>query len=498
MALLTVNNLSLMLGERALLKGVDLSLSRGEVMGLVGASGSGKSLTARSILGLPPQGAILSGSVHLRGTELLTLKERALCRIRGQDIGMVFQDSASAFDPLMTVGDHVAEPLRWHFGLGREAARREARRALKRAEFPAEIDAFSRYPHEVSGGQRQRAMIAAATVLSPKLLLADEPTTALDVTTQASILALFRKLASGEDMAVLLVSHDLPAVATIADHLVLMDEGSIVEKAETAMISEQNTPKLAALFASARPGPSRPVMTRGGIVLKATGVSYSYHGKRALDGVSLTLRKGECLGLIGQSGSGKSTLARLVAGLANPLEGQIGGTGVKVRVQMVFQDPVGAFNPRWTLGRSIAEPLSPRSRHEVERLVTDALIEVGLDPSFAARYPHEISGGQAQRAAIARAIIAKPDVLVLDEPVSALDVAIRGQILDLLDTLKNRHGLALFFITHDLGVARSIADHVIVMQNGVVVEEGPASDVLAAPTHPYTQALVAASPSLRL
>ena len=498
MVLLDVQHLSLKLGETTLLRSVDLTLSRGEVMGLVGASGSGKSLTARSILGLPPQSAVVSGSVHLRGTDLLTLNERALCGIRGQDIGMVFQDSAAAFDPLMTVGDHVAEPLRWHFGLADEAARKEARRALTRAEFPADIDAFSRYPHEVSGGQRQRAMIAAAIVLSPKLLLADEPTTALDVTTQASILALFRKLARQDDMAVLLISHDLPAVATIADQIALMEEGAIVEIAETAQISEQNTPKLAALFASAMPRPARPSMTGGEVVLKASGVSFAYRGKQALDGVSLTLRKGECLGLVGQSGSGKSTLARLVAGLAKPLEGQIGGVGVKARVQMVFQDPVGAFNPRWTLGHSIAEPLPRMSRHEEEKLVTDALIEVGLDLTFAARYPHEISGGQAQRAAIARAIIAKPDVLVLDEPVSALDVAIRGQILDLLDALKTRHGLAMLFITHDLGVARSIANQVIVMQEGVVVEEGPAKDVLANPTHPYTQALVAASPSLRL
>jgi peptide/nickel transport system ATP-binding protein len=498
MVLLEARNLSLKLGETALLKGVDLTLSRGEVLGLVGASGSGKSLTARSILGLPPQGASVSGSVHLRGTELLTLNERALCRIRGQDIGMVFQDSASAFDPLMTVGDHVAEPLRWHFGLGREAARKEARRALKRAEFPADIDAFSRYPHEVSGGQRQRAMIAAAIVLSPKLLLADEPTTALDVTTQASILALVRTLAKEDGMAVLLVSHDLPSVASIADHIALMDEGAIVETSDTVLINEQNTPKLVALFASAKPRLVRPSRTGGEVLLTANRLSYAYRGKRAVDGVSFTLRKGECLGLVGQSGSGKSTLARLAAGLAKPLEGQLVRAAGKARVQMVFQDPVGAFNPRWTLGHSIAEPLPRMSRRELEKQVADALIEVGLEPSFAARYPHELSGGQAQRAAIARAIIAKPDVLVLDEPVSALDVAIRGQILDLLDTLKSRYGLAMLFITHDLGVARSIAHHLIVLQNGVVVEEGPASDVLTTPKHPYTHALVASSPTLRL
>lgn len=498
MTLLALKAVCLRLGDKTLLKGLDLSLQAGQILGLVGASGSGKSLTARSILGLPPKGALVSGSINLKDAALLTLDERAWCQIRGRDIGMVFQDSASAFDPLMTVGDHVAEPVRWHLGVSQAKARHIARHALERAEFPASIDAFARYPHELSGGQRQRAMIAAAIALSPKLLLADEPTTALDVTTQAALLTLFRTLADDEGMAVLLISHDVPAVAMIADHMALMEAGTIVEHAATNQISPTHAPKLADLVASARPRPPGPMAASGAIVLKANHLSYAYRAKKAVDDLSFTLRGGECLGIVGQSGSGKSTLARMVAGLMKPSTGTLEGGAISGRIQMVFQDPLGAFNPRWTLGRSIAEPLPRIGRQAANKRVTDALIEVGLDPSFAARYPHEVSGGQAQRAAIARAIIAKPDVLVLDEPVSALDVAIRGQILDLLDTLKSRHGLAMLFITHDLGVARSIANHVIVMQNGDVVEEGPASDVLAAPTHPYTQALVAASPSLRL
>lgn len=494
MTLLALKAISLQLRDKTLLNGVDLSIQAGQVWGLVGASGSGKSLTARTILGLPPKGALVTGSIELKGTALLTLDERAWCTIRGRDIGVVFQDSAAAFNPLMTVGDHVAEPLRWHLGVSQARARQLALDALARAEFPASIDAFARYPHELSGGQRQRAMIAAAIALSPKLLLADEPTTALDVTTQAALLGLFRTLADDEGMAVLLISHDVPAVAMVADHIALMESGKIVEHAATNTIAPALAPRLADLFARSRPRPAGRLGETGDIVLAAKHLSYAYRSKMAVHDFSFMLRRGECLGIVGQSGSGKSTLARMVAGLTKPSTGTIEGGHATKQIQMVFQDPMGAFNPRWPLGRSIAEPLRRLTGKAVDERVVEALIEVGLDPTFAARYPHEVSGGQAQRAAIARAIITKPDVLVLDEPVSALDVSIRGQILDLLDTLKSRHGLAMLFITHDLGVARSIANHVIVMQNGVIVEEGPASDVLAAPTHPYTKALVAASP----
>jgi len=490
--LMDVHALCLALNETPLLKGVDLSLKSGSILGLVGASGSGKSLTALSLLVLPPLGSKLSGTIQLNGRSLLTLGDAELCGIRGSAIGMVFQESASSFDPLRTVGDHVTESIRWHLGLGREAARIKARQALKRAEFPADIDAFKRYPHEVSGGQRQRAMIAAALVLSPQLLLADEPTTALDVTTQASILTLFRRLANEDKMAILIVSHDLPAIATIADEVALMEKGTIVERSATSQMSAERTPKLAALFASARPRGSSAQFSGGDAVLRVSGICHAYSSKPSLNDVSFTLRKGECLGVVGQSGSGKSTLARIVAGLSKSSTGNIEGPKGTGRVQMVFQDPLGSFNPRWTLGQSIAEPLRTSRRDEVE----NALRDVGLDPSFAHQYPHEVSGGQAQRAAIARALIAKPDLLVLDEAVSALDVAVRGQVLDLLDSLRVRYGLAMLFITHDLGVARSVANRLLVLHEGSVVEEGVASEVLSNPRNPHTQALVAASPSL--
>jgi len=497
MLVLDIKNLSLSIANDEKLSGVSLALEKGRILGLVGASGSGKSLTTRAIMGLPPQGASLRGEIMLAGRSLLSLDDAEMNQVRGREIGIIFQDSASAFDPLLTVGDHLAEPLRHHLGLDRKAARQEAQKALDRVEFPTTIDAFDRYPHEISGGQRQRAMIAVAVALKPKLLLADEPTTALDVTTQAAILDLFKRLKE-EGMAILLVSHDLPALATIADDLALMEKGVIVETMATRSLHDSVGTKLAALFASAIPGKASLPQEGGEAVMTASHLSYAYGKRRVLNDVSFTLRQGECIGVVGESGSGKSTLAKIVTGLAQSFLGHLNGPKRVGSVQMVFQDPIGAFNPRWQLGRSIAEPLGTRlvTPDESNRRVVEVLAEVGLGAQFAERYPHDVSGGQAQRAAIARAIIAKPDVLVLDEPVSALDVAVRGQILELLDTLRVRHGLAMLFITHDLGVARTVANRVLVMQSGSVVEEGLTSDLLTSPSHPYTLSLVRASPKL--
>ncbi len=497
-ALLDINGLSLTLKDRRLLDDLQLRLEPGIILGLVGASGSGKSLTARSIIGLPPNGAHLTGTVLLHDQSLLTLGDENLCHLRGCDIGIVFQDSSAGFDPLMTIGDHVVETIRWHLGLDRDAAVVMAKQALDRAEFPADIDAFRRYPHEISGGQRQRAMIAVAIALSPKLLLADEPTTALDVTTEASIFNLFRKLAREDGMAIILISHDLPAVATLADYIALIESGRIVEYAATVDLKSSAPPRLATLFAQSQPQHALPARLDGDIVLRGHHLSFAYRHKKALDDVSFSLRHGECLGVVGQSGSGKSTLARIIAGLQTPLSGNLEAVKQSRRVQMVFQDPMGSLNPRWTLGQSIAEPLYAErlDRKTKEQRVISALQEVGLDAGFAARYPHQVSGGQAQRAAIARAIINRPDILVLDEPVSALDIGVRSQILDLLDDLRRRYGLAMVFITHDLGVARGIANHVLVMQHGRVVEEGATATVLADPNHAYTRALVEASPAL--
>jgi peptide/nickel transport system ATP-binding protein len=497
-ALLDINGLSLTLKGRRLLDDVRLHLEPGKIIGLVGASGSGKSLTARSIIGLPPKGAHLTGNVLFDDRSLLTLSDDELCHLRGRDIGIVFQDSSAAFDPLMTIGDHIVEPIRWHLGLDRDAAVVMAKQALDRAEFPANIDAFHRYPHEISGGQRQRAMIAVAIALSPKLLLADEPTTALDVTTEASIFNLFRKLAREEGIAIIVVSHDLPAIAMLSDHIALIEAGRIVEETTTSDLMADAPPRLAAIFASSQPHDASPARVDSDIILRASHLSFEYRHKKALDDVSFSLRYGECLGIVGQSGSGKSTLARIITGLATPLGGNLEAAKTPCRIQMVFQDPMGSLNPRWTLGQSITEPLHTERLDPSTKMqrVINALQEVGLDADFAHRYPHQVSGGQAQRAAIARAIINRPDILVLDEPVSALDIGVRSQILDLLDDLRRRYGLAMIFITHDLGVARGIANHLLVMQHGRVVEEGATATVLADPKHAYTRALVEASPAL--
>jgi len=356
-ALLDINGLSLTLKGRHLLDNLQLCLEPGTILGLVGASGSGKSLTARSIIGLPPNGAQLTGKVLLHDQSLLTLGDETLCHLRGRDIGIVFQDSSAAFDPLMTIGDHIVEPIRWHLGLNRDAAIVMAQQALVRAEFPPDIDAFRRYPHQISGGQRQRAMIAVAIALSPKLLLADEPTTALDVTTEASIFNLFRRLARDDGMAILLISHDLPAVVTLADHIALIESGRIVEYAATADLKSHAPPRLATLFAQSQTQHALPLRVDGDILLRGHHLSFAYRHKKALDDVSFSLRHGECLGVVGQSGSGKSTLARIIAGLQTPLSGHLEALKQPCRVQMVFQDPMGSLNPRWTLGRSIGEPL---------------------------------------------------------------------------------------------------------------------------------------------
>ena len=509
MAILDISGLNLRLNGRVILNGINLSLDQGRVTALVGRSGSGKSMTARTIIRLPPSGAETAGSIRFEGRDLLPLPETIMTQLRGRAIGMVFQDPAGAFDPLMTIGDHVAEPLGRQGGLNRRDTRDKARQMLERVGFPPDIDAFARYPHEVSGGQRQRAMIAAALAPGPKVLLADEPTTALDVTTEAALLVLLRRLAREDGLAVLLITHDLPAAMGIADDIALIENGQIIERTETKTLTrDTGPPRLRGLLQSAVPTAASVRKAIGLPLVTLKNLSRTYRGPagetEALANVSLTLHKGECLGLVGGSGSGKSTLARIVAGLDKPTTGEIVWPGAaassSTRLQMVFQDPMGAFNPRWTVSRSVAEPLFERSLSASDKsgLVASALTEAGLDPAFADRYPHQLSGGQAQRAAIARAIIVKPCLLILDEPVSALDVAIRGQILDVLARLRADHDLAMLFITHDLGVALAITDRIAVMDQGRIVEEGTTKAILTVPNHPTTQALVSASPGLKL
>ena len=521
MPLLAIETLDVTIDDRPILRDVSLALEPGQVLGVVGESGSGKSMTALAILGLLPRGAKTSGAVRFEGQNISGLSETELCRIRGARIGMVFQEPMTALNPVMTIGDQVAEVVRLHRGGSRAQALAAAREALDRVGLPADRFALNRYPHELSGGQRQR--VAIAIVLSPRLIIADEPTTALDVTTQAQVLDLLRTLVREDGAALMLVSHDLAVVAEIADRVAVMKDGAIVEQDETtALFANLVHPYSRALAADA----ARVVVRRGGPdltappVLEAKAVVRDYPGPRrllragpafrAVSEVSLAIRPGEIVGLVGESGCGKSTLLRTLLALEAPQGGEVELVGrrfspaapraLRRHVQVVFQDPHGSFDPRWTVERLVAEPLhllDARPRPAERRaMVEKALAQVGLPPEAADRYPHQFSGGQRQRIAIARALIVGPSVIALDEAVSALDVTVRAEVLDLLARLSDELGLAYLFVSHDMGVVRGLTDRVLVMRAGRIVEEGPTAEVFANPRHPYTAQLIAATPNL--
>ncbi len=505
MTTLELKSLSVNIGSRRVLDNLSFTISKGEIVGLVGASGSGKSMTARALCGLLPNHAKPSGTLILNGETNALDDIKAFADKRGRDIGLIFQDPAGAFNPLMSIGDHVAEALVRRDGFTWPHAREKARATLDRAGFPKSIPAFDRYPHEVSGGQRQRAMIAAALVQAPKILIADEPTTALDVTTENAILKLLKQCASEDGLGILLISHDLPALARIADRLLLMKDGRLIESSQLPL-TEADAPELARLFELSHKAPAPSPSHEHPTLLQTKAVSKRHNNRsgflsgsratiHAVKNVSLSIGEGEIIALVGESGSGKSSLARILAGLDRASHGDVMWASGKGRVQMVFQDPAGSLNPRWTIGRSIGEPLSlPADHPQVKEAARDA----GLDPALLTRCPHQISGGQAQRAAIARAISARPDLLILDEPVSALDFEIRDQILSLLERLRAMHGIAMMFITHDVSAARRLSDRMIVLDKGEIVESGLTADVFSAPHHAVTKALLAAaSPSIK-
>ena len=502
---LDVDGLSVAIRGTPILRDVMLGLRAGTVTGLVGESGSGKSMTALALMGLLPPGATVTGRAVAEGRDLLALAERDWLRVRGEAIGMVFQEPMTALNPVHTIGAQVAETLRLR-GVGRAEAARIARTRLDRvglARIPAD-----RYPHELSGGQRQRVSIAMAIARRPKLLIADEPTTALDVTTQARILDLLQGLVRDEGMALLLVTHDLSVVAGMADDVAVMKDGAVVESGPTeALFRSMRHPYTRDLLAASVPAPRSAQPTASGTVLEVRDVARRYGAFAAVDGVSFQLARGENLGLVGESGCGKSTLVRALLGLEPVqggtirLAGRPGGTAMdardRARINVVFQDPYGSFDPRWRVERLVAEPfhLTGRPRDWRDR-VAAALEAVGLERAAMDRYPHAFSGGQRQRIAIARALVTEPDVVVLDEAVSALDVRVRAQVLALLDNLQRRLSLSYLFVSHDLGVVRAICDRVLVMRAGRIVEEGPTADVMAAPAHDYTRALIDAAPRI--
>ena len=523
--LLQIEGLRLSLGPHEILHGLDLSLAPGEILGLVGESGSGKSLTALSVLGLLPRGARCSGSIRLDGEELLGRPERALDALRGRDIGMVFQEPMTALNPLMSIGDQVAEVVRLHRKVSRAQALAQARRALDRAGLPASQFGLERYPHQLSGGQRQRVAIAIAIALGPRLLIADEPTTALDAATQAAVLSLLTRLVREDGGALLLVTHDLAVVAEHADRVAVLRRGRLVEQGATEQVlGHPASDYTAGLLRHARlqglepppqpaPPEAPPLLELRGLVRerrRAGGLFARAQRLRAVDEVSLSVRRGETVGLVGESGCGKSTLLRTLLGLEPAQAGQVllrgqvfSGREAALRpaVQIVFQDPYGSFDPRWRVWQLVSEPLhgcpggrpdEAQCRHRVAAL----LEQVGLRAADADRYVHQFSGGQRQRLAIARALITEPALVVLDEAVSALDVSVRAQVLALLARLSRELGLAYLFVSHDLAVVRAISQRVFVMDQGRIVESGATEAVFAAPRHEVTRRLLAATPDL--
>ena len=529
MSLLEVEDLRVSIGQYRILNGVNLAVEAGEIMGLVGESGSGKSMTALTAMKLLPHGMEASGRVTLDGVDILSAPESAMNRLRGQDIAMVFQEPMTALNPLKTIGEQVAEGIRWHTGANRTDSEKRARAMLDRVGLPEAHFPLNRYPHELSGGQRQRVVIAMACALKPKLLIADEPTTALDVVIQAQILDLLQELVDEQRMGLLLISHDLSVVAQYADRLTILRDGEVMDAGETASIlREQKHPYTRQLARASTHVPARPKAPEpapGSMpLLEVKGVSQDYLLRRtslfaakkkfrAVDDVSFSIAERQSVALVGRSGCGKSTLARIILALDKPTEGSVTFRGkdlahgseaelksIRRDLQVVFQDPYGSFNPRHRVERLVGEPLhlmeKPLSASEKRGRIAEALQQVGLSPSDMHKYPHEFSGGQRQRLSIARAIITKPKLIVADEPVSALDVSIRAQILDLFAELNARLGLAYLFITHDLTVARAVSDVTMVMDAGKIVERGPTSEVLSAPKTEPARALVDAAPNL--
>ena len=525
--LLEIEALNVAVGTTPIISNLSLALRAGEILGLVGASGSGKSMTALAIMRLLPAAASVTGTVRLRGEALTVKSDLQMQRIRGRDLGMVFQEPMSALNPLMRIGDQVAETVRLHRTVSNPEARRAAREALDLVGLSGEQGALERLPYELSGGQRQRAAIAMAVVMAPPLLIADEPTTALDVITQAQVLLLLKDLARTRNMGLILVSHDLAVIAQLADRVAVMQAGQIVEQGATEQVLHHAQHSYtAALLAAAKMPAKRSLMPRDGapVVLQACGIVQEYPRKRrslwhaalplrAVDGVSLAVHAGETVGLVGESGSGKSSLLKVILALQRSTSGQVrllgddfsGARGANLRrlrraIQAVFQDPYGSFDPRWPVERLIAEPFflldSPPLPAERRRKVGAMLEQVGLSASDARRLPHEFSGGERQRIAIARAMITEPALIAFDEAVSALDVLLRDQILRLLAELAKRLKVAYLFVSHDLHVIRAIADRVYVMQQGRIVEEGPTEELFASPRHAYTRALIAATPRI--
>jgi peptide/nickel transport system ATP-binding protein len=507
------------------LDGLSLKVHPGEIVCMVGESGSGKSLSAGAIMRLlpEPQVRVAGGTIIFEGEDILAKTEAEMRKVRGKRISMIFQEPMTALNPQKTVGWQLDEVLRLHMDASRKERYAHAIEMLERVQIPDPASAYNAYPHQISGGQRQRVMIAMALSLSPRLVIADEPTTALDVTTQLQILKLIRELQQKDGAGVLFITHDFGVVAEIADHVVVLRQGEVVEQGPaTRILNHPEHPYTQALIASVpdlKPPAAKPRSDLP-VVLKGTGLRKTFaarggflSGRRkevvAVKDLSFTLHQGETLGVVGESGSGKTTVSRLVTRLLKADAGavEVDGTdllacspselrAMRKHIQMVFQDPMASLNPRKRVIDIIAQgPIVHGVGPEEARARARDLLEmVELSPAAANRFPHEFSGGQRQRIGIARALALEPKVIVADEPVSALDVSVQAQVLKLLADLRDRMNLSLLFVTHDLRVAAQLCDRIMVMQKGEVVESGPTADVFADPQHPYTQNLLSSIP----
>jgi peptide/nickel transport system ATP-binding protein len=501
---------------------ISFSVGASEIVCVVGESGSGKSVTAQAVMQLLAKGqlAITGGSILLEGDELTTKSPAEMRQVRGKRAAMIFQEPMTALNPVETVGDQIGEVLEIHTELDEAARRARVLEVMRAVSLPDPEQMIDVYPHQLSGGQRQRVMIAAALVLDPALLIADEPTTALDVTTQAQILKLVKELQTRRNTGVLFITHDFGVVSEIADRVVVMQHGRVVEQGprEQVLLNPQQpyTKMLIAAVPSLTPPPRWPITSEITLATDKLSKTYgglSFFGKgrvvKAAQDVTIEVRRGETLGIVGESGSGKSTVARCIARLVDPTAGKVLIDKVDIakmresqfrpyrrQVQVVFQDPYRSLNPRRTVGQSITEgPVNfGLSEQEAGQRARDLMSLVGLSPDALDRYPHQFSGGQRQRIAIARALAMEPVLLIGDEPVSALDVSVQAQVLRLLDDVRKKFDLAVLFITHDLRVAAQICDRIAVMQRGVVVETGPTARIFADPQHEYTKALFSAAP----
>ena len=528
--LLSIKNLNVNFdtpdGEVNAVNNLNFDLHKGETLAIVGESGSGKSQTAFSILGLLSKNGKSSGSILFNNLNLLSLNEKEMNQVRAQKIGIIFQDPMTSLNPYLRVSDQLAEVLVVHKNNSRNDALNESIKMLEAVNIPNAKNRIHMFPHEFSGGQRQRLMIAMSLALSPKILIADEPTTALDVTTEAQILNLVKDMQKQYNSGVLFITHDFGVVAEIADRVVVMHEGSAVETGSVEQVL--NKPKhpytrsLIAAVPSLNPRKARSTSKEKILEVKnlskSFGVQNSFFGFRkvnlvvnAVNNVSIELFSGETLGIVGESGSGKSTLARCLIKLLNSDSGKIFLGDVELtslnrnemrplrtKIQMIFQDPLASLNPRLNIEQTIAEPLKTHfpnlSNNDIREKVISAMNRVGLKPNLINRYPHEFSGGQCQRVGIARALITEPKLIICDEPVSSLDVSIQAQILELLDEIRKQMKLSLLFITHDLRVAAQVCDRIAVMQYGNLLETGKTIDVFKNPKHDYTKSLLSAVP----